>query len=89
MMELASRNVWELTSAQQIEPLRFSPEGDRILVWMAGRNEAGRNDMSLPSVSVDSSDAQRPLSVYTHHSDARLLVTGTSWGDWQWQPNGS
>jgi hypothetical protein len=31
---------------------------------------------SLRSVRVDGSDGQ-------------LLVTGTGWGDWQWQPAGS
>jgi hypothetical protein len=50
-------------------PLRFSPEGDRILVWHRDHD----NVPSLWTVNAFSSDTQR-------------LVTGPSWGDWQWQP---
>ena len=42
------------------------------VLW--GRTDAN-NVMSLGSVNVDGSDAQ-------------LLVSGTEWGDWQWQPAG-
>jgi Tol biopolymer transport system component len=69
VMDVPSGNARELTSAIQMAPLRFSPEGDRILVW-----EKDHNDVpSLWAVNALGSNTQR-------------LVTGSSWGDWQWQP---
>jgi Tol biopolymer transport system component len=69
VMEVANGNTRELTSAIQMAPLRFSPEGDRILVSQKDHD----NVPSLWTVNAFSSDTQR-------------LVTGASWGDWQWQP---
>ena len=75
VVDVASGTVTTLASASgalPLAPIRFSPEGDRILFSRTEPNNA----TSLWSVKADGSDAQ-------------LLVTGTGWGDWQWQPPGS
>ena len=53
--------------------IKFSPDGDRILFARMDLNSVGT---SLWSVGTDG-------------SDARLLVTGTGWGDWQPRSPGS
>ena len=58
------------TGGAPFGPIKFSPEGDRILYSMSDANGVGT---SLDSVGVDGSD---PL----------VLVTGTGWGDWQTLP---
>ena len=74
VVDVATGTVTTLARASgafPLDPIKFSPEGDRILF---SRTEA--NDVtSLWSFHVDGSDPQ-------------LLVTGTGWGDWQWQPAG-
>jgi Tol biopolymer transport system component len=75
VVDVASGTVTTLaraSGAYPLAPIRFSPEGDRILFSRTEPNNA----TSLWSVNADGSDAQ-------------LLVTGTGWGDWQWQPPGS
>jgi Tol biopolymer transport system component len=75
VVDVASGTVTTLASASGGDHLgatRFSPEGDRILF---SRSDADYVGTSLWSVHADGSDAQ-------------LLVTGTGWGDWQWQPAG-
>jgi Tol biopolymer transport system component len=75
VVDVASGTVTTLARASgafPLAPIRFSPEGDRILFSRTEPNNA----TSLWSVNADGSDAQ-------------LLVTGTDWGDWQWQPPGS
>lgn len=37
---------------------------------------------------TDHNDVPSLWSVDVHGSDSQLLVSGTSWGDWQWQPAG-
>jgi Tol biopolymer transport system component len=81
VMDVSSGNVWELDSAREMWPVRFSPEGDRILVVQTDHN----NVSSLWSVNADVSDSQVPFS-QSSRSDAQRLVTGADWGDWQWQP---
>ena len=69
--DLASGSVTSLASARAgelIYLLAFSPGGDRIL--FARRDATNFDEASLWSVNVDG-------------SDARLLVPGTGWGDWQ------
>ena len=68
VMEVTSGNSLELVDGIQLAPLRFSPEGDRILYWQTDHDD-------VPSV----------LSVSADGSDRQILVTGTDWGDWQWQ----
>ncbi len=73
VVDVASGMVTTLvsaTGASPLDPITFSPEGDRIL--FARRNA---DDASLWSIRPDG-------------SDARLLVTGTDWGDWQSLPAG-
>jgi Tol biopolymer transport system component len=75
VVDVASGTVTTLASASGGDHLgvtRFSPEGDRILFSRSDANYVGT---SLWSVNVDG-------------SNAHLLVTGTGWGDWQWQPPG-
>lgn len=75
VVDVASGTVTTLARASgalPLAPIRFSPEGDRILFSRTEPNNA----TSLWSVKADGFDAQ-------------LLVTGTGWGDWQWQPPGS
>lgn len=74
VVDVASGRVTTLARARgafPLAPIRFSPEGDRILF---SRTESN-NETSLWSVNADG-------------SDARLLVTGTGWGDWQSLPAG-
>ena len=52
IMEVTSGNSSELVDGIQLEPLRFSPEGDRILFWQTDHDEVP----SLLSISVDGSD---------------------------------
>ena len=66
-----NRELASATGASPLNPITFSPEGDRILFSRTEANGA----TSLWSVQVDG-------------SDARLLVTGTDWGDWQPLPAG-
>jgi Tol biopolymer transport system component len=76
MVDLASGKVTSLASAlgsDSIHVIRFSPGADRVLF---SRLDANYNGTSLWSVRADGTDAQ-------------LLVSGTGWGDWQWQPLGS
>jgi Tol biopolymer transport system component len=82
VMDVATGDVWELASAREIGLVRFSPEGDRILVVQADHN----NVSSLWSVNADVSDAQVPFFSQTSSFDAQRLVRGADWGDWQWQP---
>jgi hypothetical protein len=75
VVDVASGTVAKLAAApgtDSLQVVRFSPEGDRILFSRMDANAVG---MSLWTVRADGSDAQ-------------LLVTGTGWGDWQWQPRG-
>jgi Tol biopolymer transport system component len=75
VVEVASGTVTKLATApgtDSLQVIKFSPEGDRILF---SRLDATAVGMSLWSVRADGSDAQ-------------LLVTGTGWGDWRWQPSG-
>lgn len=70
IVDAASGKVTLLASALRtgsVNVIRFSPEGDRILFE---RLDANYNGTSLWSVDADG-------------SHARLLVTGTGWGDWQ------
>ena len=74
VIDVASGTVTTLARSSgysPLAPIRFSPEGDRILFWRRDANDVE----SLWSVKVDG-------------SDARLLVPGTGWGDWQWLPAG-
>ena len=76
VVDVASGTVTTLaraSGADHLGGIRFSPGGDRILFSRSDANYVGT---SLWSVHADGSDAQ-------------LLVTGTGWGDWQWQPAGS
>jgi Tol biopolymer transport system component len=72
VVDVATGTVTTLSRGSGDRPIRFSPEGDRVLF---SRTDAS-GETSLWSVRVDG-------------SDARLLVSGTDWGDWQWQPAGS
>ena len=75
MVDVASGTVTTLASVTGnpvLRPIRFSPEGDRVL-FSSGRDNGAT---SLWSIGIDS-------------SDARLLVQGTDWGDWQALPPGS
>jgi Tol biopolymer transport system component len=75
VVDVASGTVTTLareTGAVVLGPVRFSPEGDRILYSTSDTNDAGG---ALWSVKVDGSNPQ-------------LLVTGTTWGDWQVVPAG-
>ena len=72
VVDVASGTVTMLASASgafPLNPIRFSPEGDRILFSRTDANDV----TSLWSVHADGSDPQ-------------LLVPGSGWGDWQWQP---
>jgi Tol biopolymer transport system component len=55
VIEVATGTVWELTSADQMEPFRFSPEGDRVLFSASSSD----NVPSLWSVNTDGSDRRR------------------------------
>ena len=71
VVEVASGSVTSLASAgadELIYVLAFSRDGDRILFSRVDANDPYGG--SLWSVDADG-------------SDARLLVTGTGWGDWQ------
>ena len=71
VVDVASGSVTSLASARAGEfpnVLAFSPDGDRIL--FARRDATNYDEASLWSVNADG-------------SDARLLVTGPGWGDWQ------
>ena len=73
VVDVASGAITSLASAPgtgSLDVIRFSPGGDRILFARLDANYAGT---ALWSVHSDGSDAQ-------------LLVAGTGWGDWQWQP---
>lgn len=90
VMDVANGNVWEVPGGQ---PIGFSPEGDRILYSQTGRNrETNRDESTLWSVNVENfriDDGSNGRSLYTgdlYQFDTQQLVTGTSWGDWQWQP---
>jgi Tol biopolymer transport system component len=76
VLDVASQIWTSLASVTGISvslnPIRFSPGGDRILFSKTDANDA----TSLWSVQADGSDLQ-------------LLVSGTSWGDWQPLPPGS
>ena len=79
VVDVASGTVTSLASARgtdSLDVIKFSPEGDRILFEITSGTTVGAT--SLWSVSADGSDAQ-------------LLVTGTGWGDFDWQtlPAGS
>jgi len=74
VVDVASGTVTSLASARgtaPLAPIRFSPEGDRVLFSRTDANGVG----SLWGVQADG-------------SDARLLVPGSGWGDWQWLPAG-
>jgi Tol biopolymer transport system component len=71
VVDVASGSVTSLASARAgelIHVLAFSRDGDRIL--FARRDATNIDEASLWSVNADG-------------SDARLLVSGTGWGDWQ------
>jgi hypothetical protein len=53
-----------------VSPIRFSPEGDRVL-YRRYDDPLGERGQALRSIGIDG-------------SDDRLLVSGTTWGDWQW-----
>ncbi len=75
VVDVASGTVTTLahgSGAVLIGTLRFSPEGDRILY---STSDSSGVATSLRSVKVEGSDPQ-------------LLVTGTTWGDWQVVPAG-
>jgi len=76
MVDVVSGEVTSLVSALgtgSVSVIGFSPEGDRILFARVDANFVGE---SLWSIRTDG-------------SDARLLVTGTAWGDWSPRPEGS
>ena len=73
IVDLASGTVATLATnggTDSLSLIKFSPEGDRILY---SRTSSTGNVDSLWTVRTDGSDPQ-------------LLVAGTGWGDWQWQP---
>ncbi len=75
VVDVASGTVTTLASVTgnpALQPIRFSPEGDRVLFSSGHDNGV----TSLWSIGIDG-------------SDARLLVQGTDWGDWQALPPGS
>lgn len=75
VVDVASGTVTTLASSgatDHLKPIGFAPEGDRILF---ARSDADSVGTGLWSVDADG-------------SDPRLLVAGTGWGDWQWQPAG-
>ncbi len=70
VVDVGSQVVTPLASApagNSLQIVGFSPQGDRILYGIFDANGLG---VSLWSVDADG-------------SNARLLVTGTGWGDWQ------
>jgi WD40 repeat protein len=76
IVDLTSGTVTRLATnagTDSLSLIRFSPDGDRILY---SRTNSTGTVGSLWTVRADG-------------SDPRLLVTGTGWGDWQWQPPGS
>ncbi len=78
VVDVASGTVTSVTSGHGTDSLRvikFLPEGDRILFSVSAGTTVGAT--SVWSVSADG-------------SNAKLLVTGTGWGDfdWQWLPAG-
>ena len=75
VVDVASGAVTTLarrTGVIPLYPIKFSPEGDRILFSGSDGTDVGA---SLWSVDIDGSDPQQ-------------LVTGTGWGDWQPLPAG-
>lgn len=71
VLDVATGSVMLLTEAergQSLGVIGFSPQGDRILFWRTG--DGGEGESSLWTISVDG-------------SDARLLVAGTSQGEWR------
>lgn len=69
---MATGSVTLLTEAERgtwlgVEVLGFSPQGDRIL--FSRTEDRGAGESSLWSIGVDG-------------SDARLVVAGTTFGDW-------
>ena len=77
VVDVASGSVTSLARARAgelIYVLAFSRDGDRILFTRMDATDP--DEAFLWSVSADG-------------SDARLLVTGTGWGDWQPVPPGS
>jgi hypothetical protein len=51
--------------------IRFSPEDDRILYSTTSGTTVGATSV---------------WSAFADGSDAQLLVTGTGWGEFDWQP---
>jgi hypothetical protein len=75
VVDVADGRVTSLASSSandHLDVIGYAPEGDRILFSRSDTNFTGTG---LWSVHVDGSAAQ-------------LLVAGTNWGDWQWQPAG-
>ena len=70
VLDVSSEDLTTLAAEPGIVPIRFSAEGDQLLVATHDANYAGTG---LWSLTVDSSDLQ-------------MLVPGTAWGDWQPQP---
>jgi Tol biopolymer transport system component len=71
IIDIASGKLTSLVSARGtglLHVIRFSPDGHRILFARLDAN-------SVVGTSL--------WSVNTDGSGARLLVTGTGWGDWQ------
>ena len=71
VVDVASGSVTSLASARAgglIYVLAFSADGDRILIER--QDATNLHEGSLWSVNADG-------------SNARLLVTGTGWGDWR------
>jgi Tol biopolymer transport system component len=75
VVEVATGLVTSLASStptDHLDVIGFAPAGDRILF---SRSNTNFNGTGLWSIGVDG-------------SAAKLLVAGTNWGDWQWQPAG-
>ncbi len=71
VVDVSSGDVTPLAAEPGILPIRFSSDGDRILIAAEDADSAESGLWSLKA--ADGSDLQ-------------LLVPGTDWGDWQPQP---
>jgi hypothetical protein len=81
VMDVSSGVVWEVASGSQIEPVRFSSDGDRILFTAIFQSKT-----SLLGANVDGPDGRPLFRRDDEESSEQLLVQGAASGDWQWQP---
>lgn len=78
VVEVATGTVTSLVDADgsQVHPIAFSPDGDLILYakWDVNDTTGAFSNRALWAVRIDG-------------SEARVLVTGTDWGEWQPLPS--